>query len=164
MWSVSSAFLCRQQIGSIRYVFTIVNHIYNCNLYVYILAPENSNFLEFETLTHESNSSTETEYSNSIDSPSPRPDIDLDILEQSNAVRMAIEGSTDCDRKDDHNKIEQRTLKTPIEHLDSSQSVDRLGKHLLFYKKLTYNMFSIFTKPSQVVVHLLVIMIHVLLM
>lgn len=77
---------------------------------------------------------------------------------------MAIEGSTDCDRKDDHNKTDQKTLKTPIEHLEPSQSVDRLGKHLLFYNKLTYNMFFIFPKPSQVVVHLLVIMIHVLLM
>lgn len=57
---------------------------------------------------------------------------------------MAIEGSTDCDRKEDHNKTDQKTLKTPIEHLEPSQSVDRLGIHLLFYNKLTYNLFFIY--------------------
>lgn len=52
----------------------------------------------------------------------------MEFLEQVNVVRMAIEGSTEFGRTEEKDNIDQKPLKPQPEHLEPSQSMDRLGK------------------------------------
>lgn len=75
-----------------------------------------------------SNSSTETDYSNSIESPSPRPDIESEFLDQQNTVKQQT-------------SQEHENLETKLDHLQLSQSMDRLGKTLYHNQCEVFNNF-----------------------